>query len=216
LAHIEVAALPIELAVPGPYRYAENQNDRLPMLAGDLVPRRVAVIAASGTPAALAAKAASTTIPIVFGTGGDPQLLRGLIPNAALFGVLADPAFRGIQSTKAGLQAAARTLGLQLVVVYARTHSDVEPAFENFSQQHVGAVLVSNGTFFSRRMEQVAALTARHGLPAIFLYREFVLAGGLMSYGGSLGYTYHQVGVYTGRSPGLPRGHRQIQNGQTF
>jgi putative ABC transport system substrate-binding protein len=212
------------------YRWAENQYDRLPGLAADLVRRRVAVIVADTTPAALAAKAATMTIPIVFNTGGDPvalglvaslnrpganltgianlagelapkrlQLVRELIPNAARFGVLADPAFPPTQSTIADLQAAARTLGLHLVVVNARTDSDLETAFASFSQQRVGAVLVSDSAFFPRRTEQLAALAARHALPAIFNYREYALAGGLMSYGGSLSYFYHQSGIYTGR-----------------
>ena len=116
-----------------------------------------------------------------------------------VFGVLADPAFPATQSIIADLQAAARTLGLQLVVVNARTDSDLETAFATFSQQRVGAVLVSNSTLYNRRMEQLAALAARHALPAIFPFREFALAGGLMSYGSSLGYSYHQVGIYTGR-----------------
>jgi putative ABC transport system substrate-binding protein len=211
------------------YRYAENHYDRLPALAADLVRRRVAVIVA-GTAAALAAKAATTTIPIVFTTSGEPvtsglvaslnrpganltgsatlqtelspkqlQLLREVIPNAARFGVLADPAFPSVQSIITALQAAARTLGLQLVVVNSRTDSDLETAFATFSQQRVGAVLFSNSTFFNRRMEQLAALAARHALPAIFPYREFALAGGLMSYGSSLGYLLHQVGINTGR-----------------
>jgi putative ABC transport system substrate-binding protein len=127
------------------------------------------------------------------------QLVHDLIPNAALFGVLADPAFPATQSTIAELQAAARTLGLQLIIVYARTDSDLETAFATFSQQHVGAVLVSDGTFYNRRMEQLAALTVRHALPAIFPYREDALAGGLMSYGSSRGHAFHQVGIYTGR-----------------
>jgi putative tryptophan/tyrosine transport system substrate-binding protein len=127
------------------------------------------------------------------------QLLRELIPNAARFGVLADPAFPGIQSTITELKAAARTLGLQLVVVNARTDSDFETAFASFSQQHVGAVLVGIGTIFNRRTEQLAALAARHALPAMFPYREFALAGGLMSYGSSLGYAYRQAGILTGR-----------------
>jgi putative tryptophan/tyrosine transport system substrate-binding protein len=212
------------------YRWAENQPDRLPALAADLVRRRVAVIVSSGTSAALAAKAATATIPIVFSTGGDPvalglvaslnrpganltglanlaaditpkrlQLLRELMPNATLFGVLADPAFPVTQSTIADLQAAARTLGLQLFVVNASTDRDLEPAFVTFSQQHVGAVLVSDSTLYTRRTEQLAALAARHALPAIFPYREYTLAGGLMSYGSSLGYGFHQIGIYTGR-----------------
>jgi putative ABC transport system substrate-binding protein len=213
------------------YRYAENQYDRLPAFAADLVRHRVAVIVASSTEAARAAKAATTTIPIVFVTGGDPvalglvaslnrpganptgianltgelapkrlQLLRELIPDAAVFGVLVDPAFPGTQSTIADLQAAARTLPLQLVVVNARTDSDLEMALASFSQQRVGAFMVGvGGTLFNRRIEQLAALAARHALPAMFAFREFALAGGLMSYGSSLGYFFHQVGIYTGR-----------------
>jgi putative ABC transport system substrate-binding protein len=199
-------------------------------LAADLVRRRVAVIMARGTPATLAAKAATTTIPIVFNTGGDPvalgmvaslnrpganvtgianlaaelapkelQLLRQLIPNAPVFGVLADPAFAPIQSITTELQEAARKLGLQLVVVNARTDRDFEMAFSAFSQQHVGAVLVSDSTFFSRRTEHLLELAARDALPAIFPFREYALAGGLMSYGSSLGYLIHQAGIYTGR-----------------
>jgi putative tryptophan/tyrosine transport system substrate-binding protein len=215
------------------YRWAENQFDRLPALAADLVRRRVAVIVAIGTPAALAAKAATTTIPIVFITAGDPvalglvaslnrpggnvtgtavlsgelgpkrlQLLHELIPDATQLGVLADPAAPGVQSNIADLQAAARTLSLQqLVVVNARTDSDLETAFATFSQQRVGAVLVGNGAFFNRRgrAEQLAAVAARHALPAIYPSREAALAGGLMSYGGSGGYLFHQLSIYTGR-----------------
>jgi putative ABC transport system substrate-binding protein len=212
------------------YRYAEHQYDRLPALAADLVRRRVAAIVAIGTPAALAAKAATTTIPIIFNTGGDPvalglvaslnrpggnmtgsavlevelepkrlQLLRELIPNAAMFGVLADPAFPSTPSLIEGLHAAARTLGLQLIVVDASTDNDFESAFATFSQQSVGAVLVGISALYPRRMEQLAALATRRALPAIFPYREFALAGGLMSYGFSLGNGFHQAGIYTGR-----------------
>jgi putative tryptophan/tyrosine transport system substrate-binding protein len=213
------------------YRYAENQIDRLPALAVDLVRRRVAVIVANGATAARAAKAATTTIPIVFATGTDPvtsglvaslnrpggnvtgsamlaieltpkqlQLLRDLIPNAARFGVLLDPAAPSTtQSVTTDLRAAARTLGLQIFVVPARTDSDLEPAFATFSQQRVGAVLVGLSFFYDRRTEQLAALAARHALPAIFPYREYVLAGGLMSYGSSISYEYRQAGIYTGR-----------------
>jgi putative ABC transport system substrate-binding protein len=194
------------------YRWAENQYDRLPVLAADLVRRRVAVILASGTPATLAAKAATMTIPIVFNTGADPvalglvaslnrpggnltgssnlagelspkrlQLVHELIPSAAVFGVLVDPGFPPTPSTIAELQAAARILSLQLIVVNASTDSDIEAAFGTFSQQHVGAVLVGNSTLYNRRTEQLAALAVRHALPAMFQYREFPLDGGLMS-----------------------------------
>src|SRR5262249_44280559 len=162
------------------------QYDRLPALANDLIRRRVAVIFATGTPATLAAKVATTTIPIVFGTGADPvalglvaslnrpggnvtggapfaaepapkhmQLLHELLPNAALFGVLADPTFPAAQAI-ADLQAAARVLGRQLVIVNAGTESDLETAFATFSQQRVGAFTLIGGNFFNRRMEQLA------------------------------------------------------------
>jgi putative ABC transport system substrate-binding protein len=211
------------------YRWAENQYDRLPALAADLVRRRVAVIVAAGVDAAVVAKRATTTIPIVFETGTDPvalglvaslnrpganltgivnlsvelaskklQLLRELLPNVTRFGFLADPTVPNIQSIIAD-QAAARTLGLQIVVANARTDSDLETAFANFSQQGVGAVLVSQSTFYPQRMEQLAALAARHRLPAMFPYREYAMAGGLMSYGSSLGNAFHQAGIYAGR-----------------
>jgi len=212
------------------YRWAENQNDRLPALAADLVRRRVAVVVAAGTPAALAAKEATATIPIVFSTGTDPvasglvaslsrpganvtgttvlaielapkrlQLLHDLIPNAATFGVLANPTFSATSLMITSLQAAARTLGLQLIVANASTESDLETAFASFSQQRVAAVLVGSSTFYNRHMEQLATLAARHSLPAIFPYREFALAGGLMSYGSNFSYSYRQAGLYTGR-----------------
>jgi putative ABC transport system substrate-binding protein len=127
------------------------------------------------------------------------QLLRELIPGAALFGVLADPAFPVTQSTIADLQAAARTLGQQLIVVNARTDADLETAFAAFAQQRVGAVLVSDSAYFGPRAEQLAALAAHHALPAMFPYRENALAGGLISYGSSPPYFYHEAGIYTGR-----------------
>ena len=211
------------------YRWAENQLDRLPALAADLVRRRVAVIVAIGTNAALAAKAATTTTPIVFVTGADPvasglvaslnrpganltgtvnltvelgpkqlQLLHELLPHAAAFGVLVDPG-QPIQASIEDLQAAARTLGVQLVITRARTEGDLEPAFAGFSEHRVGAVLVSPSTLYGTRPEQLASLAARHALPAIFVNREFALAGGLMSYGSSLRNDFHQAGIYTGR-----------------
>ena len=166
------------------YRWADNQSDRLPALAADLVRRRVAVIVAPGIVAARAAKAATTTIPIVFYTGADPvatglvaslnrpgtnltgsallsvelmpkrlQLLHELIPGAVLFGVLGN---------SVDLQAAARTLGLQLVVENPGNDCELETAFATFSQQGARGVLVPNGPFFNPRMDQLAALAARH------------------------------------------------------
>jgi putative ABC transport system substrate-binding protein len=164
------------------YRWAENQYDRQPALAADLVRRRTGIASFGGE---LAPKRL--------------QLLRELIPNAALFGVLADPVFPNTPSLIADVQAAARTLGRQLIVVNAGNDSDLEAAFAAFSQQHVGAALIGDSSFYARRMEQLAALAASHALPAIFPYREYVLAGGLMSYGSSFGYGFHQVGIYTGR-----------------
>src|SRR5262249_8169781 len=114
-------------------------------------------------------------------------------------GVLVDPAFPPTQSIVTDLQAAARALGLQLVIVNARTDSDLETAFATLSQQRVGAVLIGTSAFFSARTQQLVALAARHALPVIYSYREFVLAGGLMSYGSSLGYMIHQAGIYAGR-----------------
>jgi putative tryptophan/tyrosine transport system substrate-binding protein len=212
------------------YQHAENQFDRLPALAADLVRRRAAVIIADNPAAAMAAKAATTTIPILFVIAGDPvalglvtglnrpganvtgiaslaaelapkqlQLLRELMPNLALFGVVADPAIPATPSTIGGLHAAARTLGLQLVVAYARTDSDLDAAFASFSQQRVAAVLVTSSSMYNRRMEQLAGLAARHSLAAIYPFREFALAGGLTSYGSSIGYLYRQAGIYAGR-----------------
>jgi putative ABC transport system substrate-binding protein len=212
------------------YRWAEGHYDRLDALAADLVRRRVAVIVAGGPNAALAAKAATANIPIVFVTGADPvalglvaslsrpggnltghvgltgelrpkqlQLLRDVLPNAAVVGILADPAYPTTQSQIADLQTAARTLGLQLTTVYASTDSDLETAFASFSQQSVGAVLVGNSSFFPGHTEQLAALAARHSLAAICQFREFAVAGGLISYGMSAGYLYHQAGIYAGR-----------------
>jgi putative ABC transport system substrate-binding protein len=212
------------------YHWAESQLDRLPALAADLVRRRVAVIVALGAASALAAKAATTTIPIVFATGADPvalglvaslnrpganltgsaslwtelvqkrlQLLHELLPDAARFGVLVDPAIVAIDTAVIpDLQGAARTLGLQLIVVYAGTDSDLETAFATFSQQRVGAVFVGNSSSYYRRKEQLAALAARHALPASFTVREYALAGGLMSYAGSID-QYRQAGNYVGR-----------------
>jgi putative tryptophan/tyrosine transport system substrate-binding protein len=206
------------------FQYADVQLDRLSMLATDLVRRQPAVIVAPGTEAALAAKAATSTIPIVFRTAGDPvalglvtsldrpganatgltvltdevarlQLLHELIANSLQFGVLVDPAYPAAPSIIADLQVGARSLGRQLVIASARTDSDLKSAFATFSQQRVGAVLGGVGKVYNPRIAQLAI---RHALPAIFPYSEYARAGGLMSYGNSVSYASHQFGLYTG------------------
>ena len=214
------------------YRWADDQNDRLPALAADLASRQVTVIAAPGsTPAALAAKAASTTIPIVFFTGANPvqvglvaslnrpggnltgvtslnvevgpkrlELLHELIPTAIVVALLVNPTNPPLAETLASdLQAAARNLGLQLPVLQARTEGDFDTVFANLVKLRVGGLVIGSDIFFVSRIEQLAALTVRHAVPAIFQYREFAASGGLMSYGGSLADSFRQVGTYAGR-----------------
>jgi putative ABC transport system substrate-binding protein len=212
------------------YRFAENQYDRLPALAADLVRRQVAVIAANG-PAALAAKAATATIPIVFTAGFDPvavglvaslnqpggnitgvsildvelgpkrlELLHELVPTANIIAVLVnptDPARAEIISRE--LQAAARTLGLQLHVLHASTDRDFDTVFPRLVQLRAGGLVIGGEPFFNSRSEQLGALTIRHAVPAIYQLRAFAAAGGLVSYGGSLTDAYRTSGVYTGR-----------------
>jgi putative ABC transport system substrate-binding protein len=212
------------------YRWAEGQNDRLPALAADLVHRQVTVIAAAPTPSALAAKAATTAIPIVFNVGGDPvtlglvaslnrpggnltgvtglgvelgpkqlELLRELVPKASIIGLLVNPTNPALAETiTKEAQVAARTLGLQLRVLYAGTERELDTVFATVGQR-AGALVVSADVFFTARREQLVALTIRHAVPAIFQYREFATAGGLMTYGTSVADTYRQAGVYTGR-----------------
>jgi putative ABC transport system substrate-binding protein len=211
------------------YRWAENQYDRLPALAADLVRRQVAVIAAN-SPAALPAKAATTTIPIVFTSGLDPvavglvaslnrpggnltgiaslnveigpkrlELLHELVPTATIFALLLNPTNPYAQTLSRNLQAAARTLGLQLHVLHASTEREIDTVFAILTQLRAGGLVIGPDAFFNDRSEQLAALTVRHAVPAISQYREFAAAGGLMSYGGSTTDSFRQVGVYTGR-----------------
>jgi ABC-type uncharacterized transport system substrate-binding protein len=214
------------------YRSAENKMDRLPALAGELVRRRVAVIAAvGGPPAVLAAKAATTIIPIVFTTSADPlqmdlvaslsrpaanvtgatglnvevapkrlELLHELIPTATIVALLVNPTSPAAETLSRELLAAARTLGLQLHVLEAAAERDFETVFATLVQLRArGLVIASADPFFTGRREQLAALALRHAVPAIYQYREFAAAGGLMSYGGSITDTYRLAGVYTGR-----------------
>jgi putative ABC transport system substrate-binding protein len=211
------------------YRWAGGQYDRLPALAADLVRRQVTVIAANSA-AAVAAKVATTTIPIVFDTGFDPvqlglvaslnrpggnltgvsnlnielgpkrlELLRELVPAAAIIALLINPTNPNAETLLRDHQLAARTLDLQLHVVHASTERDIDTAFATLIQMRAGALVIGPDTFFISQSKRLAALTVRHAIPAIFQYREFPVAGGLMSYGGSLTDAYRLVGVYTGR-----------------
>ena len=211
------------------YRWAEGQYDRLPALATDLVGRRVVVIVAYTNAAALAAKAATTTIPIVFLVGDDPvrlglvaslarpgenitgvswfgadletkqlSLLHELVPNAAVIALLVDlnalPAARVSQ-----VEAAARALGLQLVVLNARIPSDIDIAFASLVRERAGALVVGGGAFLLSRRDQIIALAARHAIPAIYGFREYSADGGLISYGNHIPDSFRRAGVYTGR-----------------
>jgi putative tryptophan/tyrosine transport system substrate-binding protein len=212
------------------YRWADGQYDRLPVLATDLVRHRVTVMAATSTPAALAAKAATSAIPIVFTTAADPiavglvdslsrpsgnatgvniylsdlgakrlELLRELIPNAAVIGMLVNPNFPDAESQSNDVKEAARTLGQQLHVVNANSEGDFNQAFATFIELKADALLVSLDAFFLSRRDQLVALAARHKIPATYFAREFVLAGGLMSYGSDIADAYRQAGAYAGR-----------------
>ena len=212
------------------YHWAEGHHDRLPGLVADLVRRRVSVIAATSTPAALAAKGATATIPIVFETAGDPiklglvaslnrpggnvtgvtqlsselvakrlGLLHDLIPTATLIGLLVDPTDPRTEAQTRDMQEAAHVLGLQIHVLNASTEGEFNIAFAMLSQLRVGALLVGTSNLFRGRREQLVALAAQQGVPAIYQYREFAAAGGLISYGTSLTHAYHQAGIYTGR-----------------
>jgi putative ABC transport system substrate-binding protein len=210
------------------YRWAEAQYDRLPALAADLVRRQVAVIVASGgISVALAAKAATATIPIVFGIGSDPvregvvaslnrpggnltgvtllgdelmpkqlELLRELVPGATVMAALVNPNSENAETQSRALQAAARTLGIELHVLHASAERDLDAVFASLDQLRAGGLVVASDPILNASF---GALTVRHAVPAISVFREFAAAGGLMSYGGSVAETYHQVGVYTGR-----------------
>jgi putative ABC transport system substrate-binding protein len=211
------------------YRWAEGQYDRLPALAAGLV-RQVTVLAATTTPAALAAKRATSTIPIVFTIGADPiaiglvdslsrpsgnvtgvnnylsdlgskrlELLRELVPNAAVIGVLVNPNFPDAESQSKDLREAARKLGQQVHVVNANSENDFERAFATFVQLQARVLLVTVDPLFNSRREQLVALAARHKIPTMYFGREFVLAGGLMSYAANLADGYRQAGIYVGR-----------------
>jgi putative ABC transport system substrate-binding protein len=213
------------------YRWAEGQVERLPAFAADLVRLQVSVIVATGNvTTALAAKAATATIPIVFTTAGDPvkhglvasfnrpggnvtgvnflvselgskrlQLLHELVPAATAIGFLVNPTAPSSQFETSDVETAAPVLGLRLHVENASSEREIEAAFASFVQQRVNALFVAADAFFSVRRDQLAALAARHALPASYGTRDIVAAAGLMSYSPSLTDAFRQVGVYTGR-----------------
>jgi putative ABC transport system substrate-binding protein len=211
------------------FRWAEDQRDRLPELAADLVRRRVATIVANA-PSAPIAKAATSTIPIVFVMAGDPveadlvtslsrprgnvtgvsfttaplnpkrlELLHELVPKPAVIGLLSDPNTGNWERQLRELGSTARSLGRQVLIVKAGTESEIDAAFVTMVQAGVGAVFVGSGPFYNSRRRQLAVLAARHSLPASSNVREFVEAGGLMSYGASDTDAYRRGGLYVGR-----------------
>jgi putative tryptophan/tyrosine transport system substrate-binding protein len=213
------------------YRWADGQYDRLPALAADLVRRQVAVIATmGGTPAALAAKAATTTIPIVFQLGIDPvavglvtslsrpggnltgvtslgaelapkqlEVLHELIPAATSLALLVNPATPVAATVARSVQAAASTLGLELHILHASADRDFDAMFTTLARLGAGGLVISTDSFFNSRGEQLGILSAHHRVPAIAQYREFVAAGGLACYGGSVTDLWRLAGAYVGR-----------------
>ena len=212
------------------FRWAEGQNDQLLALANDLVRIRVAVIAAGGPPAALAAKAASATIPIVFTSGEDPVkmgvvasfnrpggnatgvaalieglgakrlgLLRELVPVTTLIAVLLNPTETGFETQLNDVQEAAQGVGQQIHVLRASTEREIDDAFETAAQLRAGAMLVGVSFFYTLRREQIIRQAAHNALPTIYGQREFMPAGGLISYATNLPDVYRQAGVYAAR-----------------
>ncbi len=211
-------------------RWANGQYDRLSAMAAVLVQHQVTVIAAFATPAARAAKTATTTIPIVFTTNRDPvqiglvasisrpdgnmtgatnlgvevepklvQLMHDAVPSAKIIAVLVNPTNFNTETLSRSLQPAARTFGLQLHVVNASSESDFDAVFTTLRQLTADGLIVVDDAFFNTHSRELAALTIRHAIPAISQNREFTVAGGLMSYTGSVADEYRQAGVYTGR-----------------
>jgi ABC-type uncharacterized transport system substrate-binding protein len=213
------------------YRWAEGRYDRLPELAAELVRRQVAVIVTSGGDnPSLTAKAATTTIPIVFNVGSDPVkvglvaslarpggnmtgvniftselaqkrfgLLNDAIPAATSFAVLANPNFPPAMADVREVEAAGRRAGKDVAIFYAGSEEEIDSAFARMAQSRPGALLLAGDPFFNGRREQIVALAARHAIPAIYEWREFAEAGGLMSYGTNLVEAYRLQGVYAGR-----------------
>src|ERR1700731_4279080 len=211
-------------------RAADGKYDQLPALAADLVNRQVAVIAAELLPAALAAKAATQSIPIVFLSGSDPigsglvssinrptsnvtgiafmftrlgaknlELLRELVPNASSIAALANPVNPNAEPQLRDLQAAAQTLGLQLVTVGASNEAEIDSVFPTLPQRQIGAMIITVDGYLISRQDQLVALANRYAVPTIYPLRQYAEAGGLMSYGANLPDAYRQCGIYVGK-----------------
>ena len=216
--------------MPFEYGRANGQVDRLPALAADLVGRRPAVIATQTLPAALAAKGATSTIPVVFVVGEDPikvglvkslsrpdsnvtgvtnfmnvlgtkrlELVSEAVPAAVVLGLLVNPTNPNAEADTRDLQVAAQALGRRLQVLTAATERELETAFAAAVEQKVGALFINIDSFLFDRREEIAALAARHQVPTIHPFREYVAAGGLMSYGASFVDAWRQSGIYVGR-----------------
>jgi putative ABC transport system substrate-binding protein len=211
------------------YRYADGQYDRLPALTADLISNHVAAIFAGGPPAAQAAKSATATIPIVFTStdpvksglvaslnrpGGNLTgvaffvlslgakqfgLLRELVPNAVKIGMLVNPKLPDAATTVADGQSAARVQGLEPLILHASNDDELLAAFEDMRKRQIDALVVVSDIFFDSRRNHLATLAARHTIPAIYPWRDYVMAGGLMSYGTSVTEGYQQAGNYIAR-----------------
>jgi len=213
------------------YRWSEGNSDRLPELAADLVRRQVAVIAVASTPASLAAKAATQTIPIVFYIGTDPvgvglvtslarpsgnitgvtnlsgelfkkcfELMHSLMSSTSTIAVLVNPANIAQTATeRATVQEAARALGAGLVILEASTAGEIDTAFATLAGRRVNALVVSGEVFFLTQRDRLVDLAARHAMPTVYAFRDFPVAGGLMSYGADFKEPYRLLGAYAGR-----------------
>jgi putative tryptophan/tyrosine transport system substrate-binding protein len=212
------------------YHWANGDYGLYPALAADLVRRRVSAIFATSTAAALAARDATTSIPVVFALGSDPvqlgliaslsrpgrnitgvttlvtelgakrlEMLHLLVPKAALIALLVNPSGRTAEADSTELLTAGRTLGIQIPVLHASNEGDFDKVFSSLTQMQAGGLVIGAGPFFNSRTELLSTLALRHSIPAIFQYREFPAAGGLISYGSDLSEAYRLAGTYAGR-----------------
>ncbi len=213
------------------FRWAEGRYDRLPTLAAELLGLRPAVIfAAGGPPSALAAKKATSTVPVIFVAGVDPvqlgliaslnhpggnvtgihmfsaalepkklELLHELVPKARVICALVNPTNPSAAIVSKDLEAAARAMGLQLHIIHASTEQDLDAVFANWAKLRADGLVVTSEAFFDSQRERIVALSSQHSVAGIYPWREYVVAGGLMSYGSNLPDSYRQAGIYAAR-----------------